>query len=623
MRTALRLSLGALVLFGLTTPASEPPPTVIVESAYPGANAQTVAETVAAPIELQVRGVEKALYLASRCASDGSYTLSVTFKPGVDLDKARVLVRKRIDRALSALPDEVKRHGVTVKKKSPGVLFLVGLSSPDGTRDNLYLSNYASIQIKDELLRLPGVGEVASLGQQDYALRIWLDPEKLAARKLTARDVTDAIRESKAPVAPGKIGQPPVSKGQTIPLTTLKPGRLPDLEQLENIIVKSGSDGRVVYLKDVARLDLGAAGPQTFTQLNGKHVVLLGVFPSEPVRSRELSNDLRKKVSQLRARLPKGVDLDVLFDFTPNWEAPGKPATPEYLLLDPELPATASVERLAEVLARCDRLLRDVKGVQDVLALSESPFDFPAKRACLLVRLAPAGKRQATREAITRAIRKQLDQTAEMSLRVRDLSGRDSFPRCGYPVALAVHGPEADKVRKLAGKLSERLRDSKKLTDVGATSESAPCSQLSVEIDRITMKNMGVSTEGLFTTLQTYLGSVHVNDFNRFGRTWRVNVQADPAVRGRTEDLRKLKVRNEKGEMVPLGSLAKIREVEAPLVVDRLDGHPMVEITANPAAGAALAEVRALCETLAAEVRKELKLPAEYRLTWLRELPAS
>src|SRR5262249_47904624 len=158
----------------------------------------------------------------------------------VDLDKARVLVQKRVARALPGLPDEVKRHGVTVKKKLPGVLFLVGLSSPDRSRDNLYLSNYARIQIKDELLRLPGVGEVASLGQQDYALRIWLDPEKLAARKLTARDVTEAIRESKAPVGPGQIGQPPVPKGQTISLTPKKPGRLPDLEQLENIIVKSG-----------------------------------------------------------------------------------------------------------------------------------------------------------------------------------------------------------------------------------------------------------------------------------------------------------------------------------------------------------------------------------------------
>src|SRR5262245_39625213 len=167
MQTALRLSLGALVLFVLPTPASEPPPVILVKAVYPGASAQVVAETVAAAIEQQVNGVEKMRHLLSRCDSDGTYTLTIAFKPGVDLDKARVLVQKRVALALPALPDVVKQQGATVKKRLPGVLVLVGLSSPDGSRDNLYLSNYASIQIRDELLRVPGVGEVAGLGQQE------------------------------------------------------------------------------------------------------------------------------------------------------------------------------------------------------------------------------------------------------------------------------------------------------------------------------------------------------------------------------------------------------------------------------------------------------------------------
>src|SRR6516165_10757630 len=186
------------------------PPTVEVSAIYPGANAQVVADTVAAPIEQQVNGVEGMLYMSSQCTNDGSYGLTVTFQNGVDLNMAQVLVQNRVSLAQPILPDLVKRRGVTVKKKSPSVLMIVNLFSPDRSRDNLYLSNYATIQLKDELSRLNGVGDITYLGQRDYSMRLWLDPEKLASRSLTAADIITAIQQQNTQVAAGQLGQPPI-----------------------------------------------------------------------------------------------------------------------------------------------------------------------------------------------------------------------------------------------------------------------------------------------------------------------------------------------------------------------------------------------------------------------------
>src|SRR3989442_8783344 len=202
------------------------PPTVEVSAVYPGANAKVVADTVAAPIEQQVNGVENMLYMSSQCTNDGSYSLTVTFQNGVDLNMAQVLVQNRVALAQPILPDLVKRGGVTVKKKSPSVLMIVNLFSPDESRDNLYLSNYATIQLKDELSRLKGVGDITALGQRDYSMRLWLDPNKMAMRGLTTSDVVKAIEQQNTQVAAGQLGQPPVGTGQVFQLTLSTMGRL-------------------------------------------------------------------------------------------------------------------------------------------------------------------------------------------------------------------------------------------------------------------------------------------------------------------------------------------------------------------------------------------------------------
>src|SRR5919205_1271676 len=215
------------------------PPTVEVSASYPGANAQVVADTVAAPIEQQVNGVEGMMYMSSQCTNDGNYTLTITFKPGSDLNISQVLVQNRESLAEPILPDLVKRRGISVKKKSPNVLMIVNLVSTDESRTNLELSNYATIQIRDELSRLPGVGDITYLGQRDYSMRLWLDPQRLAAYNLIPQDVIHAVQAQNVQVAAGQIGQPPTPSGQVSQYIITTLGRLETPEQFANIVVKS------------------------------------------------------------------------------------------------------------------------------------------------------------------------------------------------------------------------------------------------------------------------------------------------------------------------------------------------------------------------------------------------
>src|SRR3954471_5896593 len=254
------------------------PPTVEVSASYPGANAKTVADTVAAPIEQQVNGVEGMMYMSSQCTNDGAYSLTVTFRSGTDLNLAQVLVQNRVSLAQPILPDLVKRRGVTVKKKSPSTLMIVNLFSPDDSRDSLYLSNYATIQLRDELARLPGVGDITYLGQRDYSMRVWLDPGKMAFRNLTSTDVVAAIEQQNAQVAAGQIGQPPVPNGQVYQYTMSTLGRLADAEQFADMILKTDAQGRIVRLRDVARIDLGAQAYDQTCTLDGRPSVALSIY---------------------------------------------------------------------------------------------------------------------------------------------------------------------------------------------------------------------------------------------------------------------------------------------------------------------------------------------------------
>src|SRR5262245_3934769 len=299
------------------------PPTVRVTANYPGASAQVVADTVAAPIEQQVNGVERMLYMSSQSSNDGSYTLDVTFEVGTDLNMAQVLVQNRVAIAQPTLPDTVKAIGVTVKKRSPDILLVVNLYSevnPETGKpyhDQLYLSNYATIQLLDPLARVEGVGDVFTFGGRDYSMRVWLDPDKLASRNLSADDVVKVLREQNVQVAAGQIGQPPVPNGQNFQYTLSTLGRLVEAEQFANIILKTGQDGEVTYLRDVSRTDLGARNQDTLSRLDRRPSSGVGVFLLPGANALETADRIKATMQELETRFPRGLHYGIIYDTTP------------------------------------------------------------------------------------------------------------------------------------------------------------------------------------------------------------------------------------------------------------------------------------------------------------------
>jgi multidrug efflux pump len=309
---------GSIALFTLPV-AQYPeitPPTVEVSASYPGANARVVADTVAAPIEQQVNGVEGMMYMSSQCTNDGNYTLTVTFKPGSDLNISQVLVQNRESLAEPILPDLVKRRGISVKKKSPNVLLIVNLFSADNSRTNLELSNYATIQIRDELSRLPGVGDISYLGQRDYSMRLWLDPQKLASYNLNAQDVINAVQAQNIQVAAGQIGQPPTPTGQVSQYIITTLGRLENADEFANIILKN-SNSSLVYLRDVANIELGAQSYDQTCTLDGKPSVALSIYQLPGSNALQVAQRVKERMQQLKAQFPPGIDFAIVYDTTP------------------------------------------------------------------------------------------------------------------------------------------------------------------------------------------------------------------------------------------------------------------------------------------------------------------
>src|SRR6201995_621063 len=314
----LMILIGGVSLFNLAI-AQYPdvvPPTVQVTTRYPGASAKTVIDTVALPIEQQVNGVEDMIYMQSYSGADGSYSLTVTFKIGTDLNFAQVLVQNRVSSALSQLPQSVQNQGGTVQKKSTSILLFVTLTSPDSKYDSLYLSNYATINLKDELSRLPGVGNVTVFGAGQYSMRIWLDPNKMQARGLGPQDVVQAIQQQSQQVTAGQVGMPPTPPDQAFQITLNVNGRLDDPSQFANIIVKTGNNGDVTRVRDVGTVDLGA---QTYSQifsLNKQPAVGIGVFQSPGANALEVEKAVEKKMAELSRAFPQGVKYDTPFDTT-------------------------------------------------------------------------------------------------------------------------------------------------------------------------------------------------------------------------------------------------------------------------------------------------------------------
>ena len=309
---------GAISLFQL--PISEypevVPPTVVVRANFPGANPKVIGETVASPLEQAITGVEGMLYMSSQSTADGKLTLTITFALGTDLDNAQVQVQNRVTRTMPTLPTEVQRLGVTVDKASPDLTMVVHLTSPDQRYDMLYLSNYAALNVKDELARLDGVGDVQLFGMGNYSLRVWLDPNKVASRNLTASDVVAAIREQNRQVAAGALGAPPSDAGNSFQLSINTQGRLVSEEEFENIIIRAGDDGEITRLKDIARIELGSSQYALRSLLNNQPAVAIPVFQRPGSNAIEISDSVRARMAELKQSFPQGVDYEIVYDPT-------------------------------------------------------------------------------------------------------------------------------------------------------------------------------------------------------------------------------------------------------------------------------------------------------------------
>ncbi len=837
-----------IVLAGVITLTSLPvaqypqiaPPTVTVSTTYPGANAKVVADTVAAPIEQEVNGVEGMIYMSSICSNDGSYNLTVTFETGTDLDIAAVLVQNRVSIAMSKLPEEVKRIGVTTKKKSTDFAMMINILSTDGRYDDIYLANYATLYIRDELSRINGAGDVMVLGAGNYSMRIWLDPEVMRARDLTTADVAAALREQNVQVAAGTIGLPPAPKGQAFQYSVSVLGRLEDVAQFENIIVKTGAGGRITRLKDIARVELGAQTYNVVCRLNGKPTALIQVFQLPGANLLQLTDQIKAKLKELSQRFPESVEYVVAYDasdvvkasineivetliiaailviltvfvFLQDWRAtlipsvtipvsligtftvmsilgfsintltlfglvlaigivvddaivvvenatrnidetglPAKEATikameevtgpviattlvllavfvptafmggmtgilykqfaltisvatvfssinaltlspslcalvlrpskerrnwffngfnrgmrastkgymkivnltvrrtmmtgllfvaisaaafyglgvtptgfvPEedqgYLVCNIQLPDGASLQRTQAVMKKVDRIIASTPGVRyNISATGYSILDGTANSnvGFNVVVFKPWDQRSEAEEqqdAILAHLRKNFAQIQE-AIVVAFLT--PALPGLGMAGGFEMQVQDRgalglDTLQQVATEMVQDGNTQPGLTGL-YTSFRANVPQLFVDVDRTKVKTMGVPLDSVFNTLQAYLGSQYVNDFNKFGRTYQVNIQAAAAFRARPSDIERLEVRNSWGEMVPLSTLVTVRPAFGPQIITRYNMYPSASIKGNAAPGYSSGQALELMAELADE-----KLPAAMGYEW-------
>ena len=314
-----------MILAGLLTVKSLPvaqypditPPTVFVSANYPGADAQTVSEAVGAPIEEQVNGVEGMMYMSSSSGSDGSYSLEITFENGTDLDMATVKVQNRVSQAEPVLPASVKQQGVSVESRSSDIILFVALeSTKPGMYDGLYLTNYAQLNVVDELSRIEGVGGVSAFGSGEYSMRVWLDPEKMRVRGVTPADVMEAIESQNMEVSAGSAGAPPTGNGQQFEFTLTSSGRLDEASQFDNIVIRTGENGAMLRLKDIATVDLGSQTYSMISNVSGNQAGLIGIYQLPGANAMKVAKAVEAKLADLSEYFPEGVDYRIILNTT-------------------------------------------------------------------------------------------------------------------------------------------------------------------------------------------------------------------------------------------------------------------------------------------------------------------
>ncbi len=842
--------IGGLAYFALPV-AQYPevaPPTVVVSASYPGASAETVAETVATPLEQQINGVENMLYMVSQATGDGNVQITITFALGTDLDQAQVLVQNRVSIAEPQLPEEVRRQGVTTRKNSPDLMMVIHLNSPDGSLDQLYISNYATLQIKDVLARLHGVGDIQVFGARDYAMRIWLNPDRLAELGLTASDVVAAVEGQNIQVASGSLNQLPVPSPGAFQLAIETLGRLEDVREFENIVVKTDADGRVTRVRDVARVELGAQDYLRNAYLDDRTATALGIFQLPGSNALETAAKIKTTMAELAKGFPAGLSYEIIYNptefiqqsvdeviktifeavalvvvvvilFLQTWRAAIIPivAIPISLIgtfavmaalgfslnnlslfglvlaigivVDDAIVVVENVERnLRQGLSpkeAAHRTMDEVGGALIGIALVLSAVFIPAALiagiqgqfyrqfavtiaastliSCLVsLTLSPAlcalllrpHEEHASGSRLTAPIRwffagfnrlferlslgygaltRRLVRFSVLVLVVYGgliglavyqfqraptgfipeqdqgylivvvqlppgsaLDRTDQVVRNATKLALSVPGtahtagfagfdaatgsnapnagaifvtlqPFADRLAKgitkediLAGlrttlgtmqeafvlvispppvrgigtgggfklyvedrrgrgpealeavtnELVARANQEPGLTSV-FTLFNTRTPKIFADIDRVKAEMLGVPVNNVFDTLNIYLGSAYVNDFNYLGRTYRVQAQADGEFRREVRDISNLKTRNARGDMVPLGSVATFEDLTGAYRVPHNNLYPAAEVQGSTLPGFSTGQAIAVMERLAAEV-----LPEGFAFSW-------
>ncbi|EZI30272.1 efflux RND transporter permease subunit [Pseudomonas extremaustralis] len=834
---------GAISLFKL--PISEypevVPPTVVVRANFPGANPKVIGETVAAPLEQAITGVENMLYMSSQSTADGKLTLTITFALGTDLDNAQVQVQNRVTRTQPKLPEEVTRIGITVDKASPDLTMVVHLTSPDQRYDMLYLSNYAILNIKDELARLNGVGDVQLFGMGDYSLRVWLDPNKTASRNLTATDVVNAIREQNRQVAAGALGAQPAPTDTSFQLSVNTQGRLVTEEEFENIVIRAGDNGEITRLKDIARVELGSSQYALRSLIDNQPAVAIPIFQRPGSNAIDISNDVRSKMAELKKNFPAGMDYRIAYDptifvrgsieavvhtlfealilvvlvvilFLQTWRASiiplvavpvsligtfavmhlfgfslnalslfglvlaigivvddaivvvenvernielglapfpatekamsevtgpiiatalvlcavfipaafisgltgqfykqfaltiaistvisafnsltlspalaavllrghdapkdrfskfldkilggwlfrpfnrffekashgyvgtvrrvirgsaialfvyaglmvltffGFAHTPtgfvpaqdkQYLVAFAQLPDAASLDRTESVMKRMSEIALKQPGVESAIAfpgLSINGFTNSPNSGIVFVTLKPFDERKdpsMSAGAIAGALNGQYSNIEEAYMAIfppPPVQGLGTIG--GFRLQIEDRGNLGyDELYKEVQNVITKSRGVPELFGL-FTSYTVNVPQVDAAIDREKAKTHGVAISDIFDTLQVYLGSLYANDFNRFGRTYQVNVQAEQQFRQDSDQIGQLKVRNNKGEMIPLATFIKVSDTSGPDRVMHYNGFITAEINGNAAPGYSSGQAQAAIEKLLKE----------------------
>jgi hydrophobe/amphiphile efflux-1 (HAE1) family protein len=825
------------------------PPTIVVSSAYPGASAEVVSDTVATPLEQEINGVENMLYMVSQATADGNLSLTITFALGTNLDTAQVLVQNRVAIATPKLPSDVQRIGVTVRKNSPDMLMVIHLSSPDDSRDQLYMSNYATLQVKDVLARLDGVGDVRVFGARDYSMRIWLDPDKIAARGLTAGEVVAALRSQNVQVASGVLNQPPMPNPGAFQLNVETLGRLVDTRQFANIIVRTDPDGRVTRIRDIGRVELGAQDYSANGYLDERQAVPLLIFQRPGSNALATAEHVLTTMQELARAFPPGLRYDVVYNptefiaesvrevvktiyeavilvvivvilFLQTWRASIVPvvAIPVSLIgtfavlsafgfslnnlslfglvlaigivVDDAIVVVENVERNLRLgmspKEAAHRTMDEVGGALIAIALVLSavfvpsafipgisgqffrqfavtiasatiiscfvsltlspalcavlfkPHQDQAARPSPLVRPAraffrgfnaafdrlssfyggmtrrliriaalmlvvyaglialtawqfgraptgfipqqdqgylitvlqlPPGASLARTDAVVRRAAKIIRETEGVA-HVVPFAGFDGATFTNAPNAGAIFVPMAPFAERAAKGLSAQrmlatLRDrlatiqdafiivippppvrgignaggfkmmvqdkrgrglpalEAAAQEIVSAANQTPglagifslfntrTPKVFADIDRVRAEMLNVSADRVFETLQVYLGSAYVNDFNYLGRTYRVTAQADGRFRDTVQDIANLKTRNDNGAMVPIGSVATFRDITGPYRVPRYNLYPAAEIQGNTLPGFSTGYAIAATERIAAE-----RLPDGFGYEW-------